>query len=181
MKWRKPDTPMMEKRFSFIKKYFLSYKKRTIEIAGLSKGDTVLDFGCETQELKKLLPRGINYVGYDVDEKYSSVKDYTKVKANVVIANHVLEHLTMEQLQEFIVNVKKIKPKLLIVSLPLDGIFIGSFKRFAAIFIGGGYFRHDIEHLTEWRKICNELYKNFECEAVETIFFMTLITAWKVK
>ena len=77
-----------------------------IEIGKLKerKALKVLDFGCG---LKKLKPFIKNYTGYDIDSRFTEIKDWRDVEFDVVIANAVFMYMTENELKIFIKQLYK--------------------------------------------------------------------------
>lgn len=175
MLWRIPGIEMRKDRQGIVGRYLNSYLEKSIEMAEPKEGQTILDFGCEKQKLKEYIPNGVNYIGYDIIRERSDISTIYDCKPDIVIANHVLEHLDKAQLKQFIKDMKKLKVKKIIVSLPLSNIL----GVMLSILVGRTYFWHKMEHKLEWGYILRKLKDNFKCTGIKDILFLTVITEWK--
>ena len=117
--------------------YHRSVPIECVKIAGLWGRETVLDFGCGTQFLKKLLPDGCVYLGYDIDESLSGIKDFEEFCPDVVFALGVFEHLTEEVLVDCLNKFVASGAKELICAVPSNN-WLNSFLEWV--------FNQDIEH-----------------------------------
>ena len=104
--------------------FFKRILQKAVEISEIGLNETVLDFGCERQELKKFLPKSADYVGFDIEERFSDIAAIEGLKdVDTVFALNVLEHLQSEQELERVLKVfKNIGAKKLIVALPRNDI-----------------------------------------------------------
>jgi hypothetical protein len=66
----------------------------------LRPGDTVLDYGCGTQTLKRHLPEGVSYVGYDVVAERSDIDDPRGMTFDTIFAIQMLMCLDRDGLVE---------------------------------------------------------------------------------
>lgn len=172
MKWYVSPNKIDELSF-LARKYFdsiLELNKKFIK-----PEQTVLDFGCGQKRIKKILPEN-NYTGYDIDPLLSDLKEYPSNSYDVVISNHCLEHMSMNQLDEFIHYIETYPPKKLIISLPLENKLSQLLG-----FIQGVYYNNQIEHQLSYKVVLNRLKQRFSLEEIHTIWFMTILTTWKVR
>lgn len=112
----------MDYKSPIMKWYNNGILKAAVEMAELRGGEQVLDFGCSYQkQLAKFLNVPVHYVGYDIVPAWSGIKDYRTIKADVVFALNVLEHLySKEELQKILKNFRAIGAKKVIVALPSE-------------------------------------------------------------
>ena len=90
--------------------YFYNILKTIIKIGNLNNRDVkILDFGCGTGKLKKMLHNKV--VGYDLLPDLSDVRDWRKVKFDVIVANAVFYLFTAKELRKFLKEVHTINPK----------------------------------------------------------------------
>lgn len=148
--------------------------KTAAALANLVNGDLVLDYGCGTKRLQKFLPAGCNYVGYDLDKKYSEIKNIKGLNPNVVFCLSVLLLLSKEQLNDFSDLIAGKKPRLLVVSVPCE-YYTNRFFRF----VFAKDFANEVFHQSHWKDVGKALLKNFELVEVKRIWLMQWITAWK--
>lgn len=101
-----------------IRYYFNEKLRKAIKMACLKPGDIVLDFGCGHKSLRKHLPGYCIYYGYDIDGN-PDIKDY-KIKADVVFALDVFEHIKKNELDKILKNLASKKPRCLITTVPTE-------------------------------------------------------------
>ena len=104
----------------------------------LKKGKKLLDIGCHTARLFDSLPRFIDYYGVDIDssaleeakkkganvrkvnvEKESKLEEVFKFKFDIIVANHILEHIRAPE--KFIVQAKSLlvsKEGVILITVP---------------------------------------------------------------
>ena len=98
-------------------RYFKALLDALVEIGNL-KDRRVLDFGCGTQELKKLLGHN-NYVGYDIDPKLSDVATLDSITFDIMVANEVFYEMDGRDIEEVL---SRLKPALLLVGISRQSI-----------------------------------------------------------
>jgi len=81
----------------------------------------ILDFGCGAGRLKKKLPQ-CNIIGYDIIPELSDVDDYRRLKPTKIVLSSILEHISLEEIENLLQGFLKIKAELL-VFLPTENIF----------------------------------------------------------
>ncbi|MDD5148589.1 MAG: hypothetical protein PHH08_03955 [Candidatus ainarchaeum sp.] len=173
------ETEPMHYYFSknpFLKYYFYGSLKESAKLAQVKPGETVLDFGCNNKMLKKYLPE-CNYIGYDIDPKYSDVKDYTTVRPDTVFSVSVFEYLTEEELDSVAGDFIKMGAKQLITGQPTVNT-IGKILSF----LSGTYYKNKKEFRQYYRQTHEILGRHFDL-AEETNFFfgMLRIARWVPK
>jgi len=133
----------------------------------------ILDFGCGKQYLKKYLEtEKYSVVGYDVVSQLSDIEDYAILKPDVILCNHVLEHLGIAALRETLDNFEKMKPRFIVTGIPTENFI----SRFCA-YIGKphGYF----EHKTRIKAIHDELSRRFVLAERRNVMNLTIVSKWK--
>lgn len=150
------------------------HKKVMNEIKRLCKihnPKSILDFGCGSGELKKYM--GDKVIGFDIDKSLTDVKNYRTLRPDVIVCNHVLEHMTANEVVEAFDNFLIMNPKvILIVGSPTENLLsklIGFFH---------GVDNH-IEHRLKLYYINELLSKRFRMLYVKNIFTMTELSCWK--
>lgn len=131
--------------------------KNLLEMARLKKGMTVLDYGCEEQMLKKHIPKGVQYIGYDIKPEYTDIHDYTKVRPDVVIMSNILEHIPLEETREIFQNFKTMGVKRLVISYPMDNWI----SQLLTPFLTRNAPMVWLIHIAEPKRIAEELFKAF--------------------
>ena len=129
----------------------------SVAMAGLKGNEKVLDFGCEAQHLKRFLPKKVRYVGYDVVQKFSDVKDYRKLTGiDVVFCMNVLDHLKRGELETLIKDLKRMKVKKIVV-----GISSNNLLNRVLSFVFGYDAENFFTHFLEPKEIGRALMRNF--------------------
>lgn len=102
--------------------YFRHLLKQVIEVGGLQRpGLTILDFGCGTGELKRMLP-GARVIGYDVVPSLTDVPDWRPVDFDVLVANEVFYSFHEAELEGLLKELRGKNPKLeLVVGISCQG------------------------------------------------------------
>jgi len=113
----------MSKNF-LVKTFFRVKTQLSINMAGLKKGDLILDFGCGSGYLKnKLMREGNNAIGYDVTPEHSDVEDYRTLKPNKILSLDVLEHISKEDIRKIIKDFKKMSESFyLVLAIPTENL-----------------------------------------------------------
>jgi SAM-dependent methyltransferase len=101
------------KQYSGLKGMYFKKLLRTLIDVGDLNNRRVLDFGCGTQELRKLLTHK-NYVGYDIDPKLSDVPTLDGIEYDVMVANEVFYEMPEKDIEEVL---EKIRPKIFAVGI----------------------------------------------------------------
>ncbi len=152
--------------------------KKAVKIAGLKGNETVLDFGCNFQALKRVLPKGCKYIGFDSVPNYSDISDYSKLKnVDVAFALFVFEHLREKEVESVLQNFKKMGIKKLVVELPWE-------ESMASRLINGLLgleFEHVINHKIGWRAAAKAIDKHFECVKYRHHLWISWISVWEPK
>ena len=168
-----------ESRNPLIRWYIWRRLKHAVKLAELDgKIQTILDFGCEAQWLKKAIPSRHDYVGFDIDKKHSDIKDYTRLSnVDVVFSLSVFEHLTAKDLHKTLKAFRRMGIKKLIVELPREDEPVNRL----ATFLLGLEFEHFLNHKLTWRQATEIIAQYYECEKVTSVLFISWISLWKEK
>lgn len=156
----------------FVRFYFRRIMCEILKmLKNFPSGSLILDFGCGRQYLK-IIADFKNIIGYDVISELSDTRDYRYLKPDIIICNHVLEHLDVEELKEALDNFRKMQPLFIITGIPTENLL----SRFCAM-IGRphGYF----EHKSKMKLIHDELGKRFTLLESKNIFTLTILSKWK--
>lgn len=97
--------------------------QKIIELGGLDRhASQILDFGCGTGELKRLLNNG-KVVGYDVIPSLSDVHDWRAVDFDVFVTNQVFYSFAEDDLRKLLSELKARTPNLrLVVGISKQGL-----------------------------------------------------------
>lgn len=142
----------------------------------LGTGSRVLDYGCGAQSLKRHMPEGVSYVGYDVAAAFSDIDDPRGMKFDTVFAIQMLMYLNREGLVE------------------LTEIFADATTRLVALVPARNYLKDNILDrllgLAELRnatvqstpeEVWEILGTRFALTDRQNIFWMADLTAWQRK
>lgn len=157
---------------------FYSYKvlDKAVSLSKVKEGERVLDFGCGRKELKKKLPTGTEYTGYDLVEKYSDIKSYKGFKADKIFALNVLHYLTPNQLSDISKDFAEIS-NTLIVQVPVENFF----KKHFLEPLAGLKNLADSSFVSDIKTVYNCLSENFSLEKESNIFWLSKVSLWKKK
>jgi SAM-dependent methyltransferase len=140
---------------SLIAKVYFRWKVMTaIKLAGLTKEDIILDYGCGDGWLEHIL-KNYNIKGYDLNPKKTFVKDYKAVKPTKIFVLDVFEHIPVKVIREIIKEFKKMGKFELIVSQPTENWLSRKVRKML------GKKEVPEEHITRYREIVEVLDKEF--------------------
>lgn len=108
-----------ENKIFFVRYYFNRVINTAIKMARPKLSETILDFGCGNQYLKKKMPQH-NIIGYDIIPEMSDVKDYKNVDPDLIFASMVFEHMDAEELDK---TLKSFNRARLITITPVENLF----------------------------------------------------------
>lgn len=97
--------------------YFKALLRSLIDVGDLNHR-RVLDFGCGTQELRKALTHE-NYVGYDIDPRFSDVSSLDGVTFDTMVVNEVFYEMRE---QDIVDTLETLRPPMLLVGISRQGI-----------------------------------------------------------
>lgn len=142
---------------NLITRWYFRWKVMTaILLAGLTKEDIILDYGCGGGWLEKKLAN-FNVYGYDINPKKTFIKDYKRIKPTKIFALDVFEHIPKKEIIDIINSFKKLNNKFgLIVSIPTENWISRKIRRLV------GKKEIPDEHITKYNenfKILNENFK----------------------
>ncbi len=156
--------------------YFTSIHRISVELAGLKGNEAILDFGCGSKELSKRL-QNYKVYNYDINPDLTEVKDYKKLKPDVIFAISAFEHIPKNEIEDIINNFKKMNPNVnLIVALPKCGILnkIGSI-------LTGTYKLNKLAHISYYKDINKLLMKQMNLIKKKNFIFMYEFSKWCFK
>src|SRR5262245_24076920 len=91
--------------------YFSKILRTIIELGALDRRDVrVLDYGCGTGRLSKMLPDKV--IGYDIVPGLTEIIDWRKAQFDVVVANEVFYLLSAGELTGLLRDFRSINPDL---------------------------------------------------------------------
>ncbi len=178
MRFKPLASQYIEKRKNpLTKKYFDAYYKKAVELAQLKGNETILDFGCDTQILKKCLPKGTKYIGYDIEPELTDVKYYSEIKEkiDVIFCMHVLEHTNEQTIRNLMVWAKKKGVGKIVLVTPLGSLFTALLS-----FFSGDYFVINVRHNLDWVTICRILSEYYGNTKTELVWFMSWVILWQL-
>ena len=107
------------RRLPIISHYYFGKIKKILCSWIAAENGVVLDFGCGQQRLKPFLPKGIEYIGYDIIPEYTSVDDYKKTNPDIFFSVSSFEHISHEDLDEVLRWINATNIKQVFVDLPI--------------------------------------------------------------
>ena len=152
---------------NFIVRWYFRWKVMTaILLAGLTKEDVILDYGCGGGWLEKKLANFKIY-GYDINPKKTFIKDYKKIKPSKIFALDVFEHISKKEIVKIVNSFKKLNNKFeLIVSIPTENWISRKIRRLV------GKKEIPDEHITKYNEILKILNENFKL--IKKVNFFTV-------
>jgi len=164
--WHNNKNPLV--RLFYRMKFWIA-----IRYADLKKEDLILDFGCGTGQLKKMLPR-YNVVGYDIDPKLTEIKDYTKIKPDKIFALDVFEHIPKREIRKITRNFKKMNPDfVLVTAIPTETWLWRKARKIM------GLSETVADHITNLKGILKILNEELTLKKEINFVLMTHISKWK--
>jgi len=165
---------MYDTRNPLLRAYNHSIAKTVNEFLEIKETDTVLDFGCGNQKIKKFLSP-CKYIGFDINPKFTDVSNYEQIGADKVLAVHVLEHISNKDFLRFTDFIKKGKPKKFVTALPTEN-WISKIGRL--LFLGRTNREH-MDHFLTLKEI-NSFLKNegFVSVKKKMLWTMTEVREW---
>jgi len=138
----------------------------------IPKGKWVLDFGCGKKELEKRLKE--NYVlNYDINPEYTEEHDYKNTLPDVIVCNHVLEHIPDYEIEIIVKDFIRMNPNhILIVGLPTE-----SWLSKLGMILTGHSDSYKF-HVTDFKSIFRILSKYYKKIKEKNIFNATILTEW---
>lgn len=161
--------------YNGIKKlYFNRILSEIIKIGKLKKKKKILDFGCGSKQLQKILKKKI--INYDKNKKFTEVSSYKKIKFDIAVFNHVLMYMSKNEIKNVFSYLRKNNKK----SKFIIGISKMSIINKIAAFISLSFNAHKNIKISviEQKKI---IFDYFKLLSKKNIFFMTEIYYLKFK
>ncbi len=168
------------KKGPFFNFYWHFLMKAVAKTPKLESGMTVLDFGASEQQLRKYLPKDINYIAYDINPAFKpdiSSLSQLKQRVGVVFASNIFEHLSEAELRKAAKQILALKPRFVVVATPRETSWLSILVRFVNRFT----FEHGWEHKLGWKQITRILSEYFEPCAVKNFYFLQWIVLLKPK
>ena len=142
-----------------VRTYFRWRVDVAICLAGLKRGDRILDFGCGGGWLERKLV-GYDILGYDNNPRKTFVEDYRKLSGiSKIFALDVFEHIPYEVVDEILEEFKKISSDRgfdIVVSIPTENLLSRKVRRLV------GKKEVPDEHITSYNQIVKLLNKHFK-------------------
>ena len=151
---------------SLVAKIYFRWKVMTaIKLAGLTKEDIILDYGCGDGWLEHKL-KNYNIHGYDLNPDKTFVKDYTKIRPTKIFVLDVFEHVPVKVIKEIIDNFKNMGNFELIVSQPTENWLSRKVRKLI------GKSEVPEEHITRYEEIIEILKREFKL--IKKVNFFTV-------
>ena len=156
--------------------YFNKILSKIIRLGNLNTEDgLILDFGCGYNYLKKRL-NSKKVIGYDVIPEFSDVKNYKKLKPDIIVCNNILEHFTQNEIirkiREFKMMNKNCK---FITAIPTE-----NWLSKLGMLITGITHAHD-DHKTKLKDINKILKEHCYFIKRKNVFTLCEVSLWKFK
>ena len=191
MKWNKKNKKVNIEEFCYknknplVRGYFNGLLKSALNINQYwnKNNPLILDFGCSCQQLKKILKdkkRNFQYLGYDIDKKYSDVNDYTKIKPDYTFCINVLEHLNKKELQQLLNNLKSMNKNIRLITAIPKMNFLSNFLNSITQDMKWENEQYDT-HKLEFKEIQKILRDNCKLIKSKNYIFIQKIQLWKFK
>jgi|SRR3989344_608724 len=165
-----------------IRIYFNGLLKSTVKISKYWKKNnlTILDFGCSCQQLKKILNnKSVQYIGYDIDKRYSDIEDYKKTKPDYIFCINVLEHLTKIKLETLLKDLKKMNKNIRIITAIPNMNFLSNILNGITQDLQWENENYDI-HKMEFNEIQNILKNKCKLIKSKDYMFIQKVQLWKM-
>lgn len=108
-------------RLPLISHYYFGRIKKILCSWIEDRSGVALDFGCGQQRLKKHLPRGVGYIGYDIIPAYTDIDDYRRTSPDYFFSISSFEHVTHEELDEILRWINRTASiRQIFIDLPID-------------------------------------------------------------
>jgi len=163
----------------FIKKYFDSVIRKSIQYGRLNEEEgVILDYGCGYKHLSRILNNpDANIIGYDIIPNLSDIEDFRSLSPSKIVCNHVLEHLTVGQIDALIRDFISMNSGAeLIVSLPTENII----SKIGARLSGKRHFHY--EHRSSYKQVNEVIERYYDVKKREYIWLsMTQISLYQLK
>lgn len=147
--------------------YFRWKIMTAILLAGLTKEDIILDYGCGGGWLERKLANFKIY-GYDINPKKTFIKDYKKIKPTKIFALDVFEHIPAKEIKKIVNSFKKLNDKFeIIVSIPTENWISRKMRKLV------GKKEIPDEHITRYEEILDIMMENFRLMKKVNFFTVT--------
>jgi len=160
-----------------VAKYMDKIYLKTTTIGNVDTDELILDFGGGYGHLADYIIHD-NIINYDIVPELSDIEDYTQLKPHTIIVCHVFEHMSKSEIEQTLINFKKMNPKQLIIALPTENIFskIGVFiTKLKSTY-------EDIPHLITYKEVNQLVEKHFELTKRKYIVFgMTQLSLYEIR
>ncbi len=147
--------------------------KRAVRVAQLRAGMHVLDHGCGRQRLRRALPPGVRYTGYDVVPELSDVDDPRQERYDVVFAMQVLMYYDASGLEEWADVVAGLTKRLVVMVPARNFLKDEVLDRLLGL-------QRLRENMVRQRpeEIYAQLSRRFSMNGKQTVFWMGELTSW---
>lgn len=150
--------------------YYSKVLNSVIDIGHLPLMNTILDFGCGTKELSKRL-RGVSVYNFDRNPRFNEMTDYMELEYDIIVVNHVLEHMDFHEIYKTLKNFIKISSRL-IVGLPTENII----SKIGMILLNKTH-EHD-DHKTDYKTVLHFIRRYYNLVKEKNVWTLTNITYW---
>ncbi|MBU2102261.1 MAG: methyltransferase domain-containing protein [Candidatus Omnitrophota bacterium] len=161
---------------------FYWYRVQSV-VAGLvdcSHDGVILDFGCGKEKILKKNLSGHTVIGYDVIKEFRDIDDYRKIRPQVIVCSHVLEHLGPAELERTLEDFIAMGPRYIITAQPTEN----NISRLSWFFSGKKELTKKLtllEHKLTIDKIHSVLAKYFILQERKNVLTLTVVSKWVLR
>jgi len=163
-------------RSRLIAAYHQFILRRCAKLADLRPGMRVLDYGCGRQMLRRCLPAGVQYMGYDLTPEFSDIHDPTGRHFDVVFAIQMLMYPDDAGLRELTGTFAAIT-ETVVAMLPAQGFI----KKNLIDPLLGLKEAADSTFRSRPARVYEVLRGRFDCERMIHLFGVADLSRWKVR
>lgn len=91
-----------------------------MRLARPSVSDVILDFGCGHGMLKQMFGARFSIVGFDVQTKFTEIRDWREADFSILIANHVFYSVSIGDLEQVALAASRKRVQTVVFSDSLD-------------------------------------------------------------
>ena len=161
-------------RCRLVTAYHKHVLKQSVKIGEVRQGMTILDYGCGRQVLRQVLPKGVEYFGYDLVPEFSDLDNVLGRRYDVIFAIQVLQYPDEAGLKELAESFAELSPRL-VVMLPSRS----PVKKY--LFDAVLRIKKDADETfrSEPWLVYRILDRLFECEESKNLFWLGELSRWK--
>ena len=149
---------------------------RCAKLARLGPGMSALDYGCGKQMLRRHLPPGVQYTGYDLTPEFSDIDDPTGQRFDVVFAIQMLMYPDDAGLRELTAAFAGMSDTV-VAMLPAQGFV----KKHLVDPLLGLKAAADSTFRSRPARVYELLRERFDCQRMVHLFGVADLSLWKLR